>query len=162
MKPFDTSLPMSLYRTLDAVMPPFRAIFARFGLTEQQWRVLRVLWERDRRPLLALAEATLIQAPSLVGVVDRLQRDGLVERRRSRQDRRVVRICLTRSGQGLKGQVTPLVDAAYAHLEASVTRKERADLLATLEKIAVRSASATGETGPGAVVEAEQEDGRWD
>ena len=149
MKPFDTSLPMILYRTLDAVMPVFRAIFARFGLTEQQWRVLRVLWERDGRPLLALAEATLIQAPSLVGVVDRLQRDGLVRRRRSRHDRRVVRICLTGRGRNLESQVIPLVDAAYSHLERAVTGGEWATLLATLEKIAVHAAAANGEVRTG-------------
>ena len=159
MKPFDSSLPMILYRTLDAVMPPFRTIFARFGLTEQQWRVLRVLWERDGRPLLALAETTRIQAPSLVGVVDRLQRDGLVERRRSRTDRRVVRICLTRRGMGLKDRVTPLVDAIYSYLEESVTRAEWAELLTTLEKIAVHAGSANGETGAGSLAETESNAG---
>ena len=143
MKPFDSSLPMMLYRTLDAVMPAFRGIFARFNLTEQQWRVLRVLWEEDGKPLLALAESTLIPGPSLVGVVDRLQRDGLLERRRSEVDRRVVRICLTGSGRALKEGVTPLVDAAYADLEATVSEAEWAELLVTLEKIGVRARSAS-------------------
>ena len=147
MKPFETSLPMVLYHTLDAVMPPFRAIFARFGLTEQQWRVLRVLWEQDGKPLLALAEKTLIQPPSLVGVVDRLQRDGLVERRRSRQDRRVVRVCLTGGGKALKGRVTPLVDAAYSHLESTVSERDWAVLLATLRKVAANAGSANGGFG---------------
>lgn len=150
MKPFESSLPMMLYRTLDAVMPPFRAIFARFDLTEQQWRVLRVLWERDATPLLALAEMTLIRAPSLVGVVDRLQRDGLVRRRRSRQDRRVVRICLTGRGKALKTRVTPLVDEAYEWLESTVSRGEWAALQDTLRKIA-RNVESTGrkfEPGP--------------
>lgn len=153
MKPFETSLPMVLYHTLDAVMPPFRAIFAGFGLTEQQWRVLRVLWEQDGRPLLALAERTLIQAPSLVGVVDRLQRNGLVERRRSRQDRRVVRICLTGRGRALKARVTPLVDAAYSRIEHSVTEAEWTDLLATLRKIAGRTASTNGDMANGPTLE---------
>ncbi|MCY3792837.1 MAG: MarR family transcriptional regulator, partial [Gammaproteobacteria bacterium] len=141
MKPFETSLPMMLYRTLDAVMPAFRVIFTQFDLTEQQWRVLRVLWEQDAKPLLALAEATLIQAPSLVGIVDRLQRNGLVERRRSELDRRVVRVCLTASGKALEAQVTPLVDAAYSDLEGLVTVSEWTALLQTLAKIAGRAKS---------------------
>ena len=37
---FDQSLPMILHRTLDAVMPDYRELFARYNLTEQQWRVL--------------------------------------------------------------------------------------------------------------------------
>jgi DNA-binding MarR family transcriptional regulator len=47
MEEFSRSLPMLLYRTLDAVMPRFRRIFNEFGLTEQQWRVLRVLWQHE-------------------------------------------------------------------------------------------------------------------
>ena len=60
---------MRLYRALDAVMPAFRQVFSEFGLTEQQWRVLRVLWEQGAVPLSSLASATLIPAPSLVAGV---------------------------------------------------------------------------------------------
>ncbi len=48
MQEFSHSLPMMLYRTLDTVMPRFRQIFSEFGLTEQQWRVLRVLWQHEQ------------------------------------------------------------------------------------------------------------------
>ena len=92
---FSRSLPMMLYRALDTVMPRFRKIFNEFGLTEQQWRVLRVLWEHQDIAFHALAEFTLIPAPSLVGVVDRLSKSGLVERRRSESDRRNVSIRTT-------------------------------------------------------------------
>jgi DNA-binding MarR family transcriptional regulator len=85
---FSRSLPMMLYRTLDTVMPRFRRIFSDFGITEQQWRVLRVLWEHDAVTINRLAELTLIPAPSLVGVVDRLERNELVIRQRSQADRR--------------------------------------------------------------------------
>ena len=47
MDSFDRSLPMTLNRALDAVMPPYRELFSRYGLTEQQWRILRVLWTND-------------------------------------------------------------------------------------------------------------------
>jgi len=118
-------------------MPRFRAIFSQFGITEQQWRVLRVLWEQqDGLPLLALSHMTLIRAPSLVGVVDRLQRDGLVERRRSKADRRIVRVCVTHRGKALEGQVSPLVDAAYATLEGLASENEWAALHGILGKIA--------------------------
>ncbi len=150
LKPFESSLPMMLYRTLDAVMPDFRGIFSRFGLTEQQWRVLRVLWEHDSSPLLALAHRTLIQAPSLVGVVDRLERDGLVQRRRSESDRRVVRVCLSAQGRALESRVTPLVDRAYEQLENLVSDAEWSALLATLGRIAERARSAAAQMEPAA------------
>lgn len=135
MKDFDRSLPMMLYRALDLIMPRFRAIFGEFGLTEQQWRVLRVLWQRDGRALLELAEATLISPPSMVGVVDRLARSGLVERRRSQSDRRVVRVFLTERGRDLQDQVTPLVDAAYADLQSVVGEGDWTVLLGALARL---------------------------
>ena len=107
---FSRSLPMMLYRALDAVMPRFRRIFNEFGLTEQQWRVLRVLWEHDDIAFRDLAEITLIPAPSLVGVVDRLGTQGLVGRRRSEADRRDVFVHATDKGRELHRQVRPQVD----------------------------------------------------
>lgn len=96
-------------------------IYQEFGITEQQWRVLWALWEANGSSLLALAEAALISGPSLVGVVDRLTRDGLVERRRSQVDRRVVHILVTRKGKALERAVRPRIDEIYPALEASVT-----------------------------------------
>jgi homoprotocatechuate degradation regulator HpaR len=117
---FSHSLPMMLYRTLDVVMPRFRKIFSEFGITEQQWRVLRVLWELDAVTINRLAELTLIPPPSLVGVVDRLERDELVIRQRSQSDRRKVNVVLIAKGVELEDQVMPRVGAAYADLKRSV------------------------------------------
>lgn len=115
---------MLLYRALDRVMPEFRRIFAEYDLTEQQWRVLRVLWEEDGQTLLVLADRTLIPSPSLVGVVDRLERDRLVVRRKSVTDRRRVHVTLTGRGQRLEAQVSPKVAAAYQALEDRIGRND--------------------------------------
>jgi len=117
---FTRSLPMMLYRSLHAVTPRFRRIFSDFGLTEQQWRVLRVLWEQQDVTLNELAGITMISAPSLVGVVDRLQDMGLVERRRSDVDRRKVYVLVTDKGAELEAKVMPRVASAYAALKQSV------------------------------------------
>lgn len=126
---------MRLYRALDAVMPAFRQVFSEFGLTEQQWRVLRVLWERGSVPLSSLASATLIPAPSLVGVVDRLTRNGLVARERSTGDRRVVYIHATEQGQSLEASVRPRVDAVYAQLMDQIEPKVWRELNISLDQL---------------------------
>ena len=135
MQEFSHSLPMMLYRTLDAVMPRFRQIFSEFGLTEQQWRVLRVLWQHQQIAFRELADLTLIPPPSLVGVVDRLTKSGLVKRRRSDTDRRNVFVRATSKGQALEAKVRPRVDKAYAELRSSVNAKTWNDLIAGLEQI---------------------------
>ena len=120
MNDFYNSLPMLLYRSLDTVMPTFRAIFKQFDLTEQQWRVLRVLWDEGEQPLLVLAAKTLIPSPSLVGIIDRLAQRGLVQRVRCHEDRRVVKISTSPNGQALQTQVTPMVDEAYNQLQTQL------------------------------------------
>jgi len=134
---------MMLYRTLDAVMPAFRGIFNEFGITEQQWRVLRILWEDDGVSLHTLAEATLIPGPSLVGVIDRLVRDSLVERRRSKVDRRVVHINITRKGKALEASVQPRVDDTSAALEASISQTAWKSLFKAMDEIVERKNTAT-------------------
>lgn len=135
LESFHDSLPMRLYRALDAVMPAFRQVFSEFGLTEQQWRVLRVLWEQGAVPLSSLASATLIPAPSLVGVVDRLTRNGLVARERSTDDRRVVYIQATEQGRSLEASVRPKVDEVYAQLMDQVDPELWRELNVSLDQV---------------------------
>jgi homoprotocatechuate degradation regulator HpaR len=132
---FSGSLPMMLYRTLDTVMPRFRKIFNDFGITEQQWRVLRVLWEHDAVTVNRLAELTLIPAPSLVGIVDRLERDERVIRQRSQADRRKVNVVLIAKGVELEDQVMPRVAATYADLKKSVDSTTWEQVLRGLQEI---------------------------
>ena len=138
---FSRSLPIMLYRTIDAVMPRFRRIFKASGLTDQQWRVLRVLWDQNEVAFHALAELTVIAAPSLVGVIDRLEGRGLVSRRRSVHDRRVVDIVLTVEGRGLEHQVMPEVERTYAELKQSVDPLVWQQLMAGLDEVVKASQS---------------------
>ena len=120
MERFDTSLPMMLYRALDVLMPRFRSIFREFGLTEQQWRILRVLWEGDELSSIELAERTLISAPSLVGILNRLEARELVMRLRNKRDRRSVVVAITEDGRKLKEAASPFVDQAYEEIESAI------------------------------------------
>ncbi len=146
MQEFSHSLPMMLYRTLDAVMPRFRQIFSEFGLTEQQWRVLRVLWQHEQIAFRELADLTLIPPPSLVGVVDRLTKSGLARRRRSISDRRNVFVQATSKGQALEAKVRPRVDKAYAELRSSVNAETWDALIAGLEQISSIDDEAAGKS----------------
>jgi len=136
---------MMLYSTLDAIMPRFRRIFSEFDLTEQQWRVLRVLWESGRSTIGELSEVTLLPAPSLVGIVDRLETRGLVARHRADDDRRKVYVLATEEGAELEAQIMPLVASAYADLKQSVDADTWTAVLAGLRQIAAEGRVKRGE-----------------
>lgn len=133
---FSHSLPMLLYAALDAVMPRFRLIFKEFGLTEQQWRILRVLWDIEEIRQTELAALTLISAPSLVGILDRLHKMELIERRRSAIDRRVVYIASSQQGRDLRDQIMPAVQQCYFELRDSIDDDVWRNLMDGLEVVA--------------------------
>ena len=126
---------MLLYAAIDEVMPRFRRIFKEFGLTEQQWRVLRVLWDIEEISHSELARITLIPAPSLVGILDRLSTMKLVERRRSSLDRRVVYIGTTAQGRELRDQIMPAVQQSYFELRDSIDDDVWRNLIDGLEDL---------------------------
>lgn len=124
---------MLLHTALDGVMPIYRELFARYGLTETQWRVLRVLWDSESMSSVELARSTLIPAPSLVGVLDRLSRKGLIERKRSVSDRRLVSVVATKTGRQLGDKVVPEAERIHAFIQSRVSRDEWQALSNTLE-----------------------------
>lgn len=116
MDKFDKSLPMMLHRTLDTVIPLYRKVFKEHGITEQQWRILRVLWEINECTSAELAKKTLLPSPSMVGIIDRMSAKNLVSRNRSEEDRRIVNVSLTDNGRTLQDKLMPQVDAIYEQM----------------------------------------------
>lgn len=132
--PFDASLPMMLYRVLDGIMPHYRALFSEYGLTEQQWRVLRTLWEDDSLSSIELARRTLLPAASLVGVLDRLEKKGLIVRLRSVEDRRIVFAKPTLDGRKLEREIAPRLHDIHQAVRRCVSDAEWQTLSALLRQ----------------------------
>ena len=132
---FTTSLPMLLNRSLDAIMPPYRDLFQEFGVTEQQWRVLRVLWEQKHLTSAQISILTLLPSPSLVGILDRLEKKELVKRLRSSSDRREINITITDKGRELQSDVMPKVKKIQDQIKIILTDPEWRELNKCLEKI---------------------------
>lgn len=71
------------------------------GLTGPQVTVLKLLEGVGDLSLSELSDRIQARNSTITGIVDRMQRDGLVVRRRSERDRRVIEIVLTPHGQAL-------------------------------------------------------------
>lgn len=129
---FQHSLPMLLNVTLHQVMPIYRELFAAYDLTDQQWRVLRVLWADGSATMSEISAQTLLPKPSLVGILDRLESRGLIQRERSAKDRRSNRITTTPKGKTLSQEVLPKAEAIHTHILNSVSRADWDHLEKTL------------------------------
>jgi homoprotocatechuate degradation regulator HpaR len=131
LRDFSRSLPMSLLRARESVMRHFRPGLQHFGLTEQQWRVLRALTSVEKIEVMALAEATFLLPPSLSRILKDLEERGLILRRSSRDDMRRGIISISR--QGLR-----LIVLAGSHSEAiytEITKRYGAEKLTVLQSM---------------------------
>ncbi|NBN64224.1 homoprotocatechuate degradation operon regulator HpaR [Pannonibacter tanglangensis] len=129
LRDFSKSLPMSLLRARETVMRQFRPSLAHFGITEQQWRVLRALTSVRAIEVLELADATCLLAPSLSRILKGLEERDLVQRMADETDMRRVLISISPAGQ-------TLIEQAGAHSEviyAEITRRYGAKRLAVLQ-----------------------------
>jgi len=93
---------LNLWRTYDRLRQLEDELFAAHDLTAQQYNALRLLAASPERvATLALAGLLISRAPDITRLLDRLEERGLVDRERSRQDRRTVRIGITSAGRSL-------------------------------------------------------------
>lgn len=88
------SLPIALLRARERVMGPIRNLLADAGITEQQWRVLRVLQEDGPMEPTRIAEQACLLLPSLTRMLQKLEEKKLIQRKPDKIDRRrqIVRI----------------------------------------------------------------------
>ena len=135
MPKFLDSLPMILSRTLDGVMPVYRALFQEHAITDQQWRVMRALWEQKHLTSKQISEITLLPSPSLVGILDRLEKKGFVGRLRSVEDRRLVYIVPTQAGRKLQELMLPKIEQIHDKFMHQVTPDEWGELNRILDKL---------------------------
>lgn len=88
------------------------------GVSVPVWRVLATL-SGGPETVTMLAEACLLQQPTMTKVLDRMERDGLVTRHQDARDRRLVRVHLAAKGEAM---LTDLLTAARTH-EAEVVAR---------------------------------------
>ncbi len=114
------SLPIALLRAREKVMGPIRAMLADVGITEQQWRVLRVLQEEGPQEPTKIAERACLLLPSLTRILQKLEEKGLITRHQDSKDRRRQIIEITADGLSIiRENLMPSIRAAErirAHL----------------------------------------------
>lgn len=95
------SLPIALLRAREHVMGPVRALLSETGVTEQQWRVLRVVEENGAIDPTQIAKETCLLLPSLTRILQKLEEKELIVRVRDTEDRRRQLISVTDEGRAL-------------------------------------------------------------
>lgn len=137
---------MLLIRAREAVMQRFRPHLRRYDITEQQWRILRVLAEQKRADMLDLSLKCCIQPPSLSRTIPLLASRGLVCRRPDAADQRRIVVELTPEGRALFRKMARESSQIAATLEDEIGVAR----LNEIYRILADLTSLTGRESPGA------------
>jgi DNA-binding MarR family transcriptional regulator len=110
----------------------------RAQLTGPQLTVIKMLESVGDLSLSDLSDRIRAQNSTVTGIIDRMEREGLVQRARSTEDRRVVKIRLTPKGQGLAKEIDVEPMEVFRNALSGLSAAEMRDLLKILTKIARR------------------------
>lgn len=136
------NLPLLFMQAREGLVCHFRPILNHFGLTEQQWRIMRALVERGAMEPCAMVKECQILSPSLAGVLARMDETGMVIRSRVPTDQRRVMVSLSPRGIALFNQMAPLIEAQYEKLQAALGPALMEEMYAVLDKVIAAQAQA--------------------
>lgn len=128
---------LNLVRTVDVTRIPFDRLFDKYGISDPQYNVLRILRGHGGQglPCTDIIAQMVSRMPDMTRLVDRLEKGGLVRRSRTDADRRVVLICITSAGLELLARLDQPIRDLHKQTLGHLTRAELADLNRLLVKV---------------------------
>jgi homoprotocatechuate degradation regulator HpaR len=129
------NLPRLLLQARESLMAHTRPSLREHGLSDQQWRVLRVLGEHGTLETGRVAREAYILGPSLTGVLARMERDGLIRRERDPADQRRTVVEATPKGLKVMDRLSTTVEGHYQWLEQSLGKQKLTQLYALLDEL---------------------------
>jgi DNA-binding MarR family transcriptional regulator len=138
----------AILRTGDMIRRHLELVLEPYGITWQQYNVLRILRGAgpDGLPTLTIGDRMIEQTPGVTRLVDRLITKGLVTRARGTLDLRHVICRLTPAGMDLLARTETPIDEADDFMLSGLTRRELGALIELLDRVRTGMASATDET----------------
>lgn len=127
-----------IFELLDQVARRLREVqrltVSEVNLTPTQFQTLRLLWEQDSQPFKDLAASNSCTRPTMTGIVDTLEKNGLVTRQPNPDDRRSLLVTLTEKGNNLEANI-PDLNRIYAKCCVGLSVEEFQQLGSLLEKL---------------------------
>ncbi|MDK3017078.1 MarR family winged helix-turn-helix transcriptional regulator [Pseudodonghicola flavimaris] len=131
----DVSL-IALRRILRATELYGRELAQAAGLTAVQFRVLQVVGEKSPCTATAIAQRMGVSQATVTSLVDKLVRQGMVERQRSEKDRRQTNIVPTDKGRATLDSAPDALQQRYVRKFEALEDWEQSMLVAALERVA--------------------------
>jgi DNA-binding MarR family transcriptional regulator len=118
-----------------------------YVITPPQWGLLALLCESDGLTIGAISLKRGVDAPTVTGIVNRLEQSKLVERRHDKEDRRVVKVYLTDEGRDITRYLDETAETFHGILTRTFTEDEQKRLRIQLQQIIVNVSAVGPGTG---------------
>ena len=139
----DNQVCFRLYTATRLITQAYTPILTSLGITYPQYLVLMVLWEKDEQPVCDIANRLLLETNTVTPLLQRMEKQGIVIRKKGEKDKRQQIVCLTEKGKELEEEAyakipsgmgeqlsaCPLKQADYQHLA-----QELDSIIETLKK----------------------------
>ena len=132
----DNQLCFRLYTASRLLTQAYHPLLSEHGLTYPQYLVLLVLWEKDAQPVNDIAKRLFLETNTVTPLLQRMEKEGILVRRKGEKDARQMIVSLTEKGQELQRKLAgvPLAVGSSVLCE-SVTPETMPELFRMLDDI---------------------------
>ena len=109
----DNQICFRLYTASRLVTQAYTPILTALGITYPQYLVLMVLWEKDNQPVNDIAHRLMLETNTITPLLQRMEKLGIVSRRKGEKDKRQQIVSLTQKGKDLEENAYVKVPAAW-------------------------------------------------
>ena len=132
----DNQLCFRLYAASRLVTQAYHPFLEELGITYPQYLVLLVLWEQDAQPVNDLARRLHLETNTVTPLLQRMEKEGLVTRKRGKEDGRQVIVSLTARSREMEDRAAAIPAAVGARAACSrLTPASVPELFATLDEL---------------------------
>jgi len=112
----DNQICFRLYTASRLVTQAYTPMLTALGITYPQYLVLLVLWEKDNLPVNDIAHRLMLETNTVTPLLQRMEKLGLVSRKKGEQDKRQQIVSLTKKGKELEGEAFAKVPSGMDEL----------------------------------------------
>ena len=107
----DKQICFRLYTAARLITQAYTPLLNELGITYPQYLVLMVLWEKDCQPVNDIAHRLLLETNTVTPLLQRMEKLGIVVRKRGEEDKRQQIVSLTKKGKAMEEQAFSIIPA---------------------------------------------------
>lgn len=111
----DNQVCFRLYTAARLITQAYTPMLNELGITYPQYLVLMVLWEQDAQPVNDIARRLLLETNTVTPLLQRMEKLGIVVRKRGKEDKRQQIVSLTEKGKAMEEQAYTIIPAGMGN-----------------------------------------------